>query len=50
MGPDDYPSPDLNTHVWTLVGANEDKDGIPVHLVVHDTKHLVIFSSPKLDR
>ena len=37
------PSPDLNTHIWTLVGLSEDKDGIPAHLVVHDTRHLIIY-------
>ena len=46
-----YPATDLNTCVWTLVDSNEDNTGIPCHLAVHDTRHLIIYcSSPQANR
>ena len=45
VAPQDYPSTDFKTHIWTLVDADESSSGIPSHLSMHDTKHLIVFVS-----
>lgn len=48
--PEGYRSTDLKTRVWTLVDSDRLK-GIPPELAVHQTKHLLIFtSSPQSKR
>ncbi|KAH9017447.1 hypothetical protein EDB84DRAFT_1276537 [Lactarius hengduanensis] len=49
--PLDYPSPNFKTRIWTLIDADDCKDGIPDYLGPHRTQHLIILSSsPKSSR
>ncbi len=43
--PERFRSTTFQTHIWTLVDADESLSGIPSYLAVHDTKHLNIFVS-----
>ena len=45
MGPDKYPPTDFEIPIWTLVDADRIPEGVPPFLAVHDTKHLIIFTS-----
>jgi hypothetical protein len=40
-----YPAADLKSRVWTLVDSDDNNTGIPSHLTVHDSQHLIIYSS-----
>ncbi|KAH9050181.1 hypothetical protein EDB84DRAFT_1555539 [Lactarius hengduanensis] len=50
--PPDYPSTDFKTRIWTLIDADDSKDGIPDCLAaLQETNHLIILSSsPKSSR
>ncbi|KAH8976722.1 hypothetical protein EDB86DRAFT_3057817 [Lactarius hatsudake] len=49
--PPDYNSTNFKTRIWTLIDADNCKDGIPDYLGPHRTKHLIILSSsPKSSR
>ncbi len=42
---------DFAARIWTLVDVDEDMIGVPSHLVVEGTRHLIIFiTSPKSSR
>lgn len=37
---------DFKAFVWTFVDSDEAKDGAPENLVMHHTRHFVIYCTP----
>src|SRR5258708_37156680 len=43
--PDNFPSSEFNSFIWTLVNSDAARDGVPEFLVEGGTMHFVIFTT-----
>jgi hypothetical protein len=43
--PRDFPTFSFKTFVWTFVDSDQSKDGVPPHLVPHETCYYVIYAT-----
>lgn len=51
QAPDRFPSNYFHKFVWTVVDSDESKEGVPPHLVPHNTRLFAIYStSPSKER